>query len=316
MKAVAAVAACALSLLASSAMAQAVVRHALPPEVTFPEGVAYDAKAGVLYAGSAYDGAVARLDPRTGRSEVLVKGGVLVKPEGPFPRLLGMKLDDAGRLWIGGGRTGRIFVVDTRTGAVVANLETKAPGSGVINDLVLTPSGGFFTDTFRPVLWRVDTSRATPGQPEPWLDLSTGPIQYGDQPNLNGIAATPDGKGLIVVQMAKGLLFHIDIATKRITPIDLKGQTVPTADGLVLDGRTLYAVGQGAGEITTIELAPDYRSGEVKARLKEPALQMPATAALAGDRLYVVNTQFNKRETGDAQRPFQILEFPVARLKP
>src|SRR5205085_10372129 len=163
--------------------------------------------------------------------------------------------------------------------------------------LALTRHGAFFTDTFRPVLWRVDTSRATAGEPEPWLDLTTGPIQYGETANLNGIATTPDGNGLIVVQMAKGLLFHIDIPTKRITPIDLKGETVPTADGLVLNGRTLYVVGQGTGEITTIAMAPDFRSGEVKARLREPALSFPATAALAGDRLYVVNTQFNRRES-------------------
>ena len=153
-------------------------------------------------------------------------------------------------------------------------------------------------------------------EPEPWLDLTGSPIEYGDNPNLNGIVATPNGDGLIVVHMSKGLLFHIDVRTKAVTPVDLRGQTVATGDGLVLDGRTLYVVGQGTGEVTTIALAPDFRSGEVKARLREPALTFPATAALAGDRLYVVNTQFNRRQAGDAQRPFSIVAIPVSRLNP
>jgi len=305
---------CASIVSLCAAQAQEVVRHPLPAEIRYPEGVAYDASAGVLYTAGAEDGAVLRMDPRTGQAEVISKPGALVPSGAPFPAMLGMKLDGQGRLWIGGGRTGRIFIINPRTGAVIANLETKAPGEGVINDGAITPTGAFFTDTFRPVLWRVDP--ASPRQPEAWLDLRNTPIAYGEGPNLNGIAATPDGRSLIVVQMNKGLLFHIDVASKQVTPIDLRGESVLGGDGLVLDGRTLYVVSQTQEEIATISLSEDLKSGEVKARFRDPGLAWPATAALAGDRLLVVNGQFNRRTTGDAQRPFTILSVPVARLQP
>ena len=287
----------------------------LPADISYPEGIAYDPKAGVFYTAGAVDGTVAKVDIRTGRATTLVKsGGLSPVTPGVFPVALGMKVDDRERLWIAGGSTGRIYIVDTRTGGVMANLEAKAPGVGILNDLVVTPAGVFVTDTRRPVLWRVDP--LAPAEPERWLDLSAGAIQYDEGYNLNGIAATPDGKSLIVVHMGKGVLYHIDTATKAITPIDIGGQPLSTADGLVLDGRTLYVVRQGEGEIVSIALNADLRSGQVKGRLKDPVFSYPATAAKAGDRLLVVNTQFNRREGGTAQKPFSILSVPLARLDP
>jgi hypothetical protein len=40
----------------------------------------------------------------------------------------------------------------------------------------------------------------------------------------------------------------------------------------------------------------------------------PATAAKVGDRLLVVNTQFNKRNTKDPVLPFSIVGVPVSML--
>jgi Cu-Zn family superoxide dismutase len=301
----------------AQAAPEAIASYALPAEISYPEGVAFDPAAGVLYTANAEDGTVVRLDPRTGQAAVLTKAGALfAKTDASFPSALGVKFDGAGKLWIAGGRSGRIFVVNAADGSVFANLETKAPGAGLINDGALTAGGAFFTDSLRPVLWRVDTSGSTPGQPEAWLDLSKGPIQYGDGPNLNGIVATPDGKSLIVVQMNKGLLFHIDVATKAIEAIDLKGESLSGADGLLLDGDTLYVVRQTEGEIATVALAGDLKSGEVKARMRDAALAWPATAAKDGDRLLVVNTQFNARDAGTAKRPFAILGVPLSRLNP
>jgi sugar lactone lactonase YvrE len=295
----------------------ALTTHVLPAEINFPEGIAFDPATNVIYTANAEDGSVLRMDIATGQGTTITKPGALFPmTEGSFPSALGMKLDGAGRLWIAGGRSGRIFVVDTANGEVLANLETKAEGAGLINDGVITASGSYFTDTLRPVLWRVDTSATNPGQPEAWLDLSDSPIAYGEGPNLNGIAATPDGSSLIVVQMNKGLLFHIDVATKAITPIDLQGESVSGGDGLILDGSTLYVVRQTEGEIATVALAPDMKSGTVTARLTDPALAWPATAAKDGDRLLVVATQFNKRQSGDAVRPFSIVGVPLSRLNP
>ena len=57
--------------------------------------------------------------------------------------------------------------------------------------------------------------------------------------NLNGIEATKDGRTLIVVNSTKGELYTINAETGESALIDLGGATVPTGDGILLDGRTL-----------------------------------------------------------------------------
>ena len=287
----------------------------LPADVSYPEGIAYDPSGQVFYTANAVDGTVAKVDLRTGQGTTLVKsGGLSPLVPGVFPVALGMKVDGRGRLWIAGGSTARVYVVNARTGAVLANMEAKAPGSGTLNDLVVTPTGVYVTDTRRPVLWRINPS--PPFQPQAWLDLSSSPIEYGQGANLNGIAATPDGRSLIVGHMSKGLIFHVDTVSKAITPINIGGESLAAADGLVLDGRTLYVVRQAAGEVVAIAMAADFKSGRVQARLQDPRLMFPATAAKAGDRLLVVNTQFNTRQAGNATKPFTVLSVPLSRLNP
>jgi Cu-Zn family superoxide dismutase len=110
------------------------------------------------------------------------------------------------------------------------------------------------------------------------------------------------------------LLFRIGVEDKQIVPIDIGGESVATGDGLVLDGRTLYVVRQGEQEIVTIDLAADLSKGRVVSRFKDPALAWPATAVKVGDRLLVVNTQFNRRGTKDPVLPFSIVGVPVALL--
>lgn len=287
----------------------------LPSTVEYPEGVAFDPAAQVFYTVGAADGAVVRVG-LDGTSSVVTPAGVLV-PAGnaTFPGPLGLKIDN-GRLFIAGGRTGKMWIVEAASGKVLKTYTTPAstPG-GLINDVAIADGYAYFTDTFRPTLWRA-SSGATPGALEPWLDLKGGPIAYGDGANLNGIAATPDGKTLFVVQMNKGLLFKIDIATKQITPIDLKGQTAEGADGVILNGDTVYIVRQPAGEIVTVKLNAEHTAGDVTGRFSDPALLWPATAVIVDDRLYVVNTQFNAREAGAAVKPFTIAGVPLAALDP
>jgi Cu-Zn family superoxide dismutase len=152
------------------------------------------------------------------------------------------------------------------------------------------------------------------GEPEAWLDFNGTALQYDKGPNLNGIAKTPNDETLLVVQMNKGLLFKIDVASKAITSIDLGGELLTGGDGLELDGQTLYVVRQPEAEIVTIQLAPGFASGKATMRFKHPALQWPATAVKVGRELIVVNSQFNKRTTNDVITPFSVIAIPLARL--
>lgn len=302
-------------IVATAAQAQAITAQPLPATIAYPEGVAFDAAEGVYYTAGAADGAVARVNLATGAATVIAPGGVLV-PAGStvFPAVLGMKIDEQKHLWLAGGRTGKLHVLDTKTGKLVKTLDTPATPGGLINDVTLTADAAYFSDSFRPVVWKVSRAGGAVGAAESWLNLEPT-VAHAEGANINGLVATPDGKTLLLVQMNKGLLFKVDIASKTITPVDLKGQSLAGADGLVLDGQRLYAVLQPHSEVVAIDLKPGMASGTVVGRLKTDALAWPATAFKQGDRLMVVNTQFNKRTGDAATKPFTVSSVPVAAIK-
>ena len=72
--------------------------------------------------------------------------------------------------------------------------------------------------------------------------------------NLNGIARTPDGEALLVVQSNTGLLFRVDPATGEATTVDLGGTLLSNGDGLLVVGRTLYAVQNAMNRVAVVEL--------------------------------------------------------------
>ena len=300
---------------ATTPAAPAMVKaHPLPAAIAYPEGIAFDEAAGVFYTAGATDGAVVKVDLASGASTPIAAAGVLT-PAGSdiFPAVLGMKLDENKRLWLAGGRTGKLHVLDTTSGKVVKTLDTPGSG-GLINDVTLTADAAYFSDSFRPVVWKVGRAGGQVGAAEAWLDIGKA-VAYGEGANINGLVSTPDGKTLLLVQMNKGLLFKVDIASKAVTPVNLTGQTLQGADGLVLDGQRLYAVLQPHATIVAVNLAPDMTSGVVAGRLKSDALAWPATAFKTGDRLVVVNMQFNKREGDTASKPFSVSEIPVSLIK-
>lgn len=288
----------------------------LPASVSFPEGIAYDAAAGALYTASAADGAVVRVNAATGEAETVTPAGTLL-PAGDttFPGPLGMTVDDAKRLWVAGGFTGKVWVIDTANGTVVKTATVPTAPRSLINDVRVVGNAAYLTDTFVPTLWRVAIDGTTIGDPEPWLDLQGTAIDYTvEGPKLNGIAATPDGQSLIVVHMDQGRLFKIDIASKAISPIDTAGADLRNADGLVLDGHTLYVVRQADSEVAAVTLNHDLSAGTVASRFTNDGLAFPATAVKVGDDLVVVNTQFNTRADQTQKTPFTLLRVPVARL--
>ncbi|MBA3565078.1 MAG: hypothetical protein H0W33_13950 [Gammaproteobacteria bacterium] len=302
-------------LLACESHSAEISRHPLPEGFTYPEGIALDKDGTAFYTASAESGAVIRIEVASGNARTIVPRAVLIEGEAAFPGFLGLKLDEANRLWIAGGRTGAMLVVDTRSGDVIQRFKSYRAGS-LINDVALVRGSAYFTDSLNAVLWRVRSEGKQVEELEPWLELDSTPIQYAEGVNLNGIVATADGRDLIVVQMNKGLLFRINIESKQITPIDVGGAALSGGDGLVLDKNLLYVVRQPEAEIVTLELSQDHSTGNVLSRFKNAALMWPATAAKAGDRLLVVNSQFNRYESKDPSLPFEIVEIPLASLSP
>lgn len=285
----------------------------LPDAAAYPEGVTVDPTTGAIYTNSANTGAIFRIDPDTGAAvrigDPLDMGDS--PPAKPVSVALGLKADGQGRLWVAGARTGSMHVVDIATGDRLARFTTPA-GAWLINDVALTADAAYFTDTLRPVLWRVARDSVADAALEPWLSFEGTALEYGEEPNLNGIAATPDGRYLIVVLMKTGRLFRIDTLTRDVATIDTGASALDGGDGLALVGQRLFLVRQSAGEVVALDLSPDLSAASEVKRIKPAELAWPATIAVRGDRLIVANSQLNRRASGDPILPFSLVSIPLS----
>jgi len=248
-----------------------------------PEGIAVG-NGHTFYVGSIPTGAVYRGDLRTGNGAVFIAGTT-------GRAATGLKFA-GGRLYVSGAATGKAFVYDANTGALLKEYQL-APSGGVtfINDVVVTKDGAYFTDSGRAVLYRVPNDLG----PAQTIAL-TGDFQLATGFNLNGIAATANGQTLVAVQTNTGKLFTIS-PTGATRAIDLQGATVTNGDGLLLLGRTLYVVRNTANQIAVVRLSPDLASGTITRTITNPNFDVPTTIARHGVRLYAVNARFSTTPT-------------------
>ncbi len=256
------------------------------PDGFQPEGIAI--AGGQFYVGSIPTGAVYRESLRTGQGAVLV-------PAASGRAATGMKVD-RGRLWVAGATTGNGYVYDARSGALIRSYAFSSDGS-FVNDVVVTKKAAWFTDSMKPVLYRVPLSgNGRPGATFATVNLGGDYVQ-GTGFNVNGIDATPNGKTLVFVQSSSGKLYTSG-ANGVARAITLAGnESVPMGDGILLDGKTLYVVQNRMNVIAKIALSPNLRSGRVVQRTSNPQFDVPTTIAEHGNRLYAVNARFTTPPT-------------------
>ncbi len=287
--------------MAEGAMATS---FALPGEQVFPEGVAYNPASGKFYVGSTTDGTLYEGDLASGEVTVFSEGGADGRTTA-----IGMKVDANGDLWVAGGGTGQMFVYNTADGSLVASYTTPAVEQTFINDVTITPDGSaYFTDSFRPVLFKISDMMG--GEAESWLDFTGTVLEYGEGFNLNGIAASPDGRYLLVVHSGNGNLYRIDTDTQEVSQVDTGGADLTAGDGILLVGNTLYVSRNQFGQIVPVTMSEDFSMGTAGEPLTDPSLIFPTTIALADDSLLVVNSQFNNRG-GTPQLPFTVSRLPL-----
>jgi sugar lactone lactonase YvrE len=251
-----------------------------------PEGIAIG-NAPYAYFGSRVDGDIYRASLLTGRGRVI--------SQGPGTQSLGLKLDGKGRLFVAGGSGGNARVIDVRSGRVLKSYTLQSVPS-FINDVVLTGRSAFYTDSTNPTLFQLplgrhgrlpDAAKAIP---------LTGDIAYTTGNNANGIAPTPDGRALIIVQSNTGKLFHTTY-NGVTTQIDIGAESVPNGDGLWLHGRTLYVVQNRLNVVAKIQLNRSGTRGELVSRTTDPSFDVPTTIAEYGNRLYLPNARFTTTPT-------------------
>jgi sugar lactone lactonase YvrE len=266
----------------------------LLPAGTNPEGVAFDENTGFFYVSTVGDGTIYRGTPDRRVARPFLPGG-----EDGRSTAVGVKVDDEGLLYIAGGATGRIFVYDTETRELVARFGTGA--GGFINDLIVTEDGDVYaTDSFRPFVYRVSAEdvEAGGGSVE---RIPVGPeIRYRAGFNLNGIAITENGRHLVLVQSNTGKLFRLTPRAapgeRRIRGIPVQGGPLRTGDGILTDGGQLLVVQNGPELVTEVALTREALRGEVVRRTTDRTFKTPTTAAFAGNRLLVVNSEFSETD--------------------
>ncbi len=277
--------------------------YPLPGEEVFPEGIALNEGTGDFFVGSTTDGTIltSNVSQPGVEARVFSEGGADGRNTA-----IGMKTDRAGRLFVAGGDTGQMFVYDATTGALIEGFDNGQEMT-FVNDVTLTPDdSAFFTDSMNPELYRVFPDGAGGYEMETYLNFEGTPVQYGEGFNLNGIAPSADGRYLVTVKSATGELFCIDTTTKGVSLIDTGGADLTNGDGLLLDGQTLYVVRNQQETIVPVELSADFSSGMAGEPFTDASFMYPTTIAESGGDLFAVNSQFNARETGDPELPFNV----------
>jgi sugar lactone lactonase YvrE len=248
------------------------------PDGWQPEGITIG-PGPIAYLGSRTDGDILAANLKT--------GGVRVFSQGPGPGFpaIGLKSDQRGLLYVAGGGAGTGRVVSTRTGKTLRTYQfaTGTPTAPTfVNDVVLSKRFAWFTDSQRPQLYVVP--RARRGKPAPANSFRTLPLrgewqQVSGATNANGIALTPNGRALLVVNTSTGDLFRVNPWTGVARRVNLGGYQLTNGDGLLLKGRILYVVQNRLNQVAVIKLSESGRRGRLVDTLTAPACSTPPTNA-------------------------------------
>jgi streptogramin lyase len=256
-----------------------------------PEGIAAG-RGPVLYVGSLATGSIYALNPRSGEGHVLYPGA-------PGEIAVGLEFDTRSQLlYVAGGPTGQARVIDAGSGELVASYQLTAVGGGFINDAAVAGNAVYFTNSQRAELYSLPL--ASNARPSPSAVLEVLPLSGDWQQvpgfNANGIVATPQGS-LLVAHSTLGLLYLVDPRTGEARVVDLGGASLMAADGLWLEGQTLYVVRNRLNAVEVVTLAADFTSGTVSGTLTNTAFDVPSTMTRFGASFYAVNARFGTPPT-------------------
>ncbi|GGV37708.1 SMP-30/gluconolactonase/LRE family protein [Streptomyces spectabilis] len=263
------------------------------PDGFRPEGIAIG-PGPYAWFGSLGGGSLYRASLATGRGETIETGTDAMS--------VGLKSDRRGRLFIAGGGSRELRVVEGRSGRVLAAYEVGRPAT-VVNDVVLTPRAAWFTDSTQQQLYGLPLGPK--GELPPARDVVTLPLggEWIEAPaegfTTNGLERTPDGRGLLVINVHAhgGSLYRVDVRSGDARRVDLGGNKLPDGDGALLLGRTLYVVQQVQNAVDVFHLDASGLRGTAIARITDPRFRVPTTVAAFGNRLYLPNSRFTEPPT-------------------
>jgi hypothetical protein len=262
-----------------------------------PEGVAVSWK-GLFFVGSLANGAIYRGDVVSGQGDVLVQG-----EQGRVA--VGLSYDPrSDHLWVAGGPSGQGRVYDAGTGEALASYQLTDADTTFVNDVVVTLSGAYFTDSYRPYVYRVPLTIGgnLPGQDAVEAIQLGGDYQFQEgQFNANGIDAPLGGGVLLVVNSTVGALYWVEPGSGRAVQIDLGDQTVTNGDGILLDGDTVYVVQNQNNQIVVVRLDQTLLSGAVTRQVTNTNFAVPTTIDDYHQYLYAVNARLGTQAAASTE---------------
>lgn len=191
-----------------------------------------------------------------------------------------------------------VVVYNASSGALVA--EIIFGDDMAINDVLVTRSGVYCTDSLNAILFKVilDEGGRIPSPPVVEAIEMPGFEIIASDFNANGIVGSFDGKKLVVVNMSTGVLYLVDTESGAADPIDIQGdeQLFDFGDGLYLEGSTLYILQNFLDKIAVVQLSGDLTEGAFVKNIPGNAdpnpLNIATTLIGLGNYLYAINTHF------------------------
>lgn len=283
------------------------------PDGFQPEGIAIG-NDHQFFVGSIITGNIYKGDIQTGEGEVFIIP--------PFPSQAGGLAFDprSSYLFVANGMMGAGSVFDTQTSELVHSLNFSAPGTAFINDVTVTLSAAYFTNSFAPVIYKVPLEKnGQLSNPVQVMQINL-PGEFSMIPNpmiphlgvfSNGIDATPNGHYLMVASTDRGEIYRVDPNTGETVLLDLGGTLLPFADGILLDGKTLFVVQNLINMVAVIELNDELDSGSLVKTITGSDFGIPTTVAEFGNSLYLVNAHFDLAPPGGI---YPDVEFEVVQV--
>lgn len=258
-----------------------------------PEGIV-TGRGHNAYVGSLASGAIYQVDLLSGHGHLFISGET-------GRAAVGLAYDQRRNyLFVAGGLNGNISVYNANNGKTIAEYQSDGDNTdvdpGFINDGIVTKRAAYFTDSFRPVIYKIPLSKSGRLMSKSQMETIplSGDIEYfPGEFNANGIVANKRGDQLYINTTFTGQLFQLDPTSGVTTEVDMSGGDLANGDGMLLHDDTLYVVQNFINQISVVKLSESGTQGVIKKVITHPDFQIPTTAAKFGSALYVVNARFD-----------------------
>ncbi|MGK2696689.1 SMP-30/gluconolactonase/LRE family protein [Serratia surfactantfaciens] len=295
-------------------LANATQRIEFSPDPTgaYPEGIAWNARAGAFLVSSLRGGQLGLVYPdgRYRRFSIgkglITTSGMLVDAE--RNRVLVCNEDVGVSLHSAAGTRNRVaqvleFSLDTGVLQQRYDLSSLSHGPTLANDLTLDAQGNIYvTDSFQPQIYKIDRATRQVSilvRSARLMPADAPAAAQGTQPYLNGIVYHPDGF-LIAADYTRGLLWKVTLDNAPAISAIRLSQRLKGPDGLRLKNANELVIvqsfpgekGSMSGDVTLLSSSDGWASARTAAVAAPPELDGPTGAALRDGEVWVVNSRY------------------------